>query len=345
MTEAKDSNVMKFISKYNFIYKRMGIALLTLGLTTILTFILIRCMPGDVMDNYAQRLAMERKITIQEARVLAASLLDYNPDANIITQFFDYIGGLLKGNLGQSIYMADITANVIIKKALPWTLLVSSLALLISFVLGTAIGSRMAWKRKGASEIVFSGYIVASTSIPDYLVGLLFLTVFAYNLKLFPTNGAYDIFYDVGFNLPFITNCLYHAALPVAAYVFCQTGSWALMMKGSAIGTLGEDYINAARARGLPERIIVKKYLKKNAMLPLITSLALSFAALFGGSPLMESIFNYPGIGNALNVYIGKRDLFLVQGILFFISFVVIIANLIADSVYSLVDPRIRRNS
>lgn len=337
--------IKKLLIKYEYLFKRIGVACITLVLATILTFLLVRSMPGDVMDNYSQRLAMERKITIEEARLLAASLLDYNPEASLLSQFLDYTGGILKGNLGQSIYMDNLNANIVIQKTLPWTLFLSSISLLLSFLLGTAVGARMAWKRKGASDVAFSGYIVVSSSIPDYLVGMIILYVFAYTLKWFPTNGAYDIRYTPGFNLPFLLDCLYHGALPIAAYVFCQTGSWALMVKGSAVGTLGEDHINAARARGLPERVIVKKYLKKNAMLPLVTSLALSFAALFGGSPLMESIFNYPGIGNALNRYIGSRDLFLVQGLLLFISIVVVIANLIADSVYTLVDPRVRRNS
>ena len=115
-------------------------------------------------------------------------------------------------------------------------------------------------------------------------------------------------------------------------------------MRGSAVAVMGEDYIWAARARGIPEKTIVGKYMRKNALLPLIASVALTFAGLFGGSPLMESIFNYPGIGQAFSLYIAQRDYFMIVGILLFESFILVLANLVADSMYSLIDPRIRRS-
>ena len=117
------------------------------------------------------------------------------------------------------------------------------------------------------------------------------------------------------------------------------------MMRGSSVSVLGEDYVNAARARGIPNRIIVRKYIRRNAMLPLVTSIAISFAGIFGGSTLIESIFSYPGLGLQLATYIGARDYFVVVGILFFTSVVIILANLVADLVYPLVDPRVRRGS
>ena len=192
------------------------------------------------------------------------------------------------------------------------------------------------------SELGTALFVVSST-LPDYLFGLIILYIFGYTLGWFPTYGAYDITTPVGFNLQFIGDCLYHGFLPICAYVFTGVGAWALSMKGSSIGVLGEDYVGAGIARGLPERVIVKKYLKKNARLPLVTSLALSFATLFGGSAIMENIFAYPGIGYAFSSYVASRDYFIMQGLFFFMSVVIILANLIADSVYTLIDPRIRR--
>jgi peptide/nickel transport system permease protein len=331
--------------RYRYMWQRLGLALMTLFFTTIISFFLVRNIPGDVILSYAQELAIQRGITIEEAMRLAVQILNYDPEANIFVQFFEYLGGLLRGNLGSSMYVLDVAVVRVIRQTLPWTLFVASIALILSFLIGTWLGTRLAWRRKGAEEIAVSSYIVVSNSIPDYLFGLLLLYVFAYTYPIFPTNGNYDIMTDPGINLPFIGSVLYHAALPILALVFTQVGNWALMMKGSAVGVLGEDYINAAKARGIPDRIIVKKYLKKNAMLPLITSLAISFAYLFGGSTLMETIFNYPGIGQQFASYIGRLDYPMIQGILFFISSVVIFVNLIADSIYSLVDPRVRRDA
>ena len=331
--------------RYRYLWQRVGLALVTLFFTTVISFFLVRNIPGDVILSYAQELAIQRGITIEEAMRLAVQILNYDPDANIFLQFFEYIGGLLQGNLGSSMYVLDVTVVEVIRKTLPWTLFVASIALLLSFLFGTWLGTRLAWRRKGAEEMVVSSYIVVSNAIPDYLFGLLLLYIFAYTYRFFPTNGNYDIMTDPGFNLPFIGSVLHHAALPIIALVFTQVGNWALMMKGSAVGVLGEDYINAAKARGIPDRIIVRKYLKKNAMLPLITSLAISFAYLFGGSTLMETIFNYPGIGQQFATYIGRLDYPMIQGILFFFSGIVIFVNLIADSIYSLVDPRVRRDA
>lgn len=335
----------KFFYRYRYFWNKLGVALITLALTTLLIFFILRLTPGDIVHNYALALASQRNVSYEEGYRLAVMLLNYDPNEPVFSQFFRYIGGLFRGELGNSLYAEGITANLLIKQRLPWTLFISSVALFISFVVGCFLGSFMARKRSGFREGAITSYIVVSNSIPDYLMGLLLVILFAYELNIFPAQGNYDIAYTPGFNLPFIGNVLYHAFLPILAYVFVQTGGWAMSMRGSAVGVLGEDYINAARARGLPERLITRKYLKRNAMLPLITSLALSFAGLFGGSVLMESVFNYPGIGMELSARIGSRDYFVVQGILFFTSAIVIIVNLITDSIYSLIDPRVRRGS
>lgn len=333
----------RFFVKYAYFFKKVGIALLTLVCSTILIFFLLRLIPGDVVREYALRLAQQRGISYDAAYEMAKQLLNYDPDANIFVQFYKYAVGLLHGNLGSSMYVEDITANLLIKERLPWTLLVSSIALVISFVLGTTFGSYMARKRKGVTNGILNGYIVLSGSIPDYCFGLFLVLIFAVNLKWFPMQGNYNVSYSTpGFNIKYILDVMYHAFLPILTLVIVQTGGWALQMRGSSIGVLGEDYILSAKARGISNSTITRKYLKRNALLPLITNLAVCFAALFGGSVLIESIFNYPGIGLELSARIGQKDYFVVQGIMFFSSFMVIVVNLITDSIYSLVDPRVK---
>lgn len=334
-----------FVYKYRFIFARIGISLITLFLAMILCFILLELMPGDSIDQMALKLSTEKRIPFDEARQLAIQILGYNPDESVFLKIGHYFANLFKGNLGTSIVNPTINVNYVIKKALPWTLFIATISLIISFVLGTSLGSFMAWRRGKRADNVATGYIVFASSVPDYILALLILFIFSYKLGWFPTMGAYDINETVGFNIGFIWSCIYHAILPIFANVFIQTAGWALLMRGSSISIMGEDYIWAARARGIPESAIVNKYMKHNAILPLIASLALSFAALFGGSPLMESIFNYPGIGQAFSLYVGQRDYFMIIGILFFQSFIIILANLIADSLYSVIDPRIRRSA
>jgi peptide/nickel transport system permease protein len=331
--------------KYRFFFERLLIALLTLAICTMLTFFFIKMMPGDIVDKYAQELATSRNMNYEDAKTLAVSILNYDPSEPFFTQFGRYVSGLFHGNLGQSIYYPEITANVIIEQSLPWSLFLSSTALFLSYFIGTAMGSYMAYKRKKASNVVFDSYIVVSSSIPDYLFGLIILYIFGYSLGWFPSYGNYSIETAPGFTFQFIGDVLYHAFLPIFAYTFTQIGGWALMMEGSTIAVLGEDYVNAALARGLPPRVIVRKYLKKNAKLPLITSLSISFGYLFGGSAIMETIFKYPGIGYAFSRYIGLRDYFVMEGLFFFMSAIIILANFISDSLYSVIDPRVRKSA
>lgn len=332
------------IYKYRFLFRRIGIALLTIVLAVFLIFFLLRLIPGSSVDLFARTLANQRNIPFEEARILAIQILQYDPDASVFVQFWSYVKNLSQGNLGQSLTDPNLTVNIVIKKNLPWTLFLSLISLAISFIIGIFMGSKMAWSKKKKSNSVRMGYVIVSSSFPDFIFGLLMLTIFSSILGIFPTSGAYDMTFSTpGFNFKFIVDCLYHAALPIFSYVFIQTSSWALSMRGSSISVLGDDYIYAARARGIPDKIIVSKYLRKNAMLPLITTLAISFAAIFGGSPLMENIFNYPGIGQQFSIYIAAREYFMILGILFFQSVLIVFANLIADSIYSLIDPRIRR--
>lgn len=331
----------KFFVDNRYFYKKLGLALINLVFAVLLTFLVLMLTPTNSIDQYAQLLMAQRGISLEEARKLAVEILGYDPNANVFVQLWNYITNLAQGNLGTSIYLKDVTANSVIAQFLPYTLFISSIALLISFFIGVRMGSNMAWKKSPVKEATMTSYIVVSSSIPDYLWGLILLFVFGCTLHWFPLSGAQDI----NSGLPVVIDLIWHATLPVISLVIVQTGSWALMTRGAAVSVLGEDYVNAARARGIPNRIIVKKYLRKNAMLPLVTSIAISFAGIFGGSTLIESIFSYPGLGLQLSTYIGQRDYFVVVGILFFESVIIILANLIADSVYPLIDPRVRRDA
>lgn len=337
------SAIVAFLVKYRYFFAKVGISLLTLVLSTILLFFILRQVPGDILELYALRLQQSQGITYDRAYELARQLLNYDPNENVFSAFIRYIGGLLKGELGRSYLETGVSANSLIATRLPWTLFISSVALFLSFFVGTKIGAYISTKRNSAANKIASGYIAISGSIPDYLIALLLVIVFGYTLKWFPTQNNYDAFsVTPGFNFPFIINVLYYAFLPILSYSIVQTGTWILHMRGSCIGVLGEDYILAARARGLTERTVRKRYVNKNALLPLITMLGISFGSLFGGATLMESIFNYPGIGLEISNRIISKDYIVVQGLIFFSAAMVILVNLVVDLIYPLIDPRVR---
>jgi len=336
---------IQILFKFRFLWPRIAVAMITLSLSIFLIFLLIRSIPGNIIDDFAIKLVEQRRITMAEARILAVQILGYNPDESPFIQFASYISNLFHGNLGRSMSNPLLSVNDVIRKNLPWTLFVSTISLVISFLIGSFLGSNAIWKKSKVFRTSVTGYTVLSSSMPDFILGILLLYVFSYVFKIFPTQNAYNLYFSTpGFNFKFFIDCIYHAALPIISYSLIQTGNWALMMRGSCISVLGDDYIYAAKARGIPSNIIASKYLRRNALLPLITSLAISFAALFGGSPLMENIFNYPGIGQQFAMAIGQKEYFMIVGILFFTSSLIIFVNLIADSIYSIVDPRVRRN-
>ena len=323
------------------ILRRMGIALITLFIVITLTFFLLRKVPGDPLYMWAMELVQSYGMDFDSAYAYVKQLYDYDPHEPLIPQYIRYIRGLLRGNLGTSM-VYKISVNEILLKALPWTVFVLSISLLISFTLGTLMGMVVAWKRKTSLDPIITAYAAFTGATPDYITALILLIVFAINLKLFPMKGAYDSALTPGFNWPFIKSVLHHAVLPISAYVFENTAAWAMAMKGSAVSVLGEDYIMAARARGLKERRIMVFYMGRNAVLPLVTGLAIALGTMLGGATFIETIFAYPGIGWFFGQATTRLDFGLMQGLFLVTAAATIFSNLLADILYSRLDPRIK---
>jgi peptide/nickel transport system permease protein len=322
--------------------KRFGIAMITLTVAMLLTFILLRKTPGSAIDAMARNLATQQGLTLDVAYERVAAMINYNPNEPILSQLVRYIKGMLHGNLGTSMIYQNTTVNKIVANAMPWTLFVLTFALSISFVIGVNLGTIMAWKRKTILNPIISVYSIISMAIPNFLIAILLLIVFSFQLNWFPFNGAYDVSVTPGFSIEFILDVLHHAALPILTYVITTLGGWTLGMKGNCVSILGEDYVNAAWIRGVPDKNIMKNYVKRNAMLPMITGLAVSFGVQLGGAALIENSFSYPGMGYFLGQATGQRDYTLMQGILIITSFAVIMANLLADVLYAKLDPRVK---
>lgn len=235
----------------------------------------------------------------------------------------------------------DSVINIVMG-ALPWTLLVCSISLLLSFAVGNILGVFIAWKRSKVWDGIMTGYQAVFGSIPDYIVAYLLVALFSIGLGLFPARGAYDSNSTPGWNMTFILDVLYHAFLPVLCYFLTTVASWVMGMKSICVGLLGEDYMNYARARGLSNKRILFTYLGRNAMLPQITSLAISFGLMFGGSPVIENLFVYPGVGYYLNSAISRRDYPLMQGMFLMIIVMVLLSGLVGDALNKRLNPRLR---
>lgn len=321
--------------------KKFFVAILTIVIALIVMFMVIQFMPGDPVNIMATDIMKRENVQYDIAYERAKAILNYDPDEPMIERFMDYSKGIVTGSLGDSMaYKKSVIS--IIKEALPWTLLVASLSLFLSFVIGILLGILIAWKRSKLMNSVLIVYQSIFGAIPNYVVAYLLVFLFSVKLGWLPARGAYSSSTEVGFNLKFIGDVLKHAVLPVLAFFLTTVSGWILSMKANSLSVLGEDYITYAQVRGLPNRRILLSYLSKNAILPMITSLAISFGLLFGGSPLIENMFLYPGVGYFLNNAIAKRDYTLMQGMFFVIIIMVVATSLIAEFLYRYLNPRLR---
>lgn len=328
---------------YAFRVTMQGIV--TIWAVATFTFFLIRLLPGNPVEIQIDLLMQQRSMSYEEARNIAATLFDYNPDQPVVEQYIEFLGKLLQGDLGQSITSAGTPVLDQILRFLPWTLFSIGSALLISFTLGIIIGTAMAYWRGSAFDNVMTAIASILSGIPDYVYALGILVVFGVQLNWFNVGemrGAYDPNLTPGFNLAFIVSAITHAILPVVTYVLATVGVWILSMKSSTISTLGEDYITVARARGLSQRRIMTAYVGRNAMLPLVTRLAISIGFVVSGSVIVEELFQYPGLGRALFRAVSTRDYTTMQGIFLTTSAAVVIANILSDLMLGWLDPRVQ---
>ncbi len=310
------------------------------------TFFLIRLMPSNPVEVYIEDLMTNYAMSYDQAKNLAASLFSYDIDRPLWLQYLDYMKNLLHGDLGKSIVSSNMSVSKMMATFIPWTIFSVGSALLISFFLGVILGRIMAYKRGSVLDHTLTTLASIVTAIPSYLIALILLVFIGIHLKIIPLKylrGAYSPGIKPGFNLKFILDAIAHAVMPVTTYVISTVGSWMLSMKSNTLNVLGEDYILAAKARGLREGTITRKYVGKNAMLPLVTSLAISMGFVFGGSVIIENIFSYRGMGWLLSSSISTRDYTVMQGVFLVITISVVLANFIAELLYAKLDPRIRR--
>jgi len=321
--------------------KKLITFVLTMLTSLLLIFFVIQAMPGDPIDTLAQEYIRTSQMPYDLALDKAKLALNYDPDIPVMERFVDYVKGIATGNLGQSMSYKESVTTIVLG-ALPWTLLVCSVSLLLSFIVGVTLGVFVAWKRSNILDGMVTGYQAIFGSIPDYIVAYLLVLLFSVGLGLFPSKGSYSSSVIPGFNISFIIDVLRHAALPILAYFLTTLAGWIMGMKASCMSVLGEDYINYAKARGLSNKRIIFSYLGRNAVLPMVTSVAISFGMMFGGSPLIENLFVYPGVGYYLATAISRRDYPLMQGMFLMIIVMVLVSGLIAELLYTRLNPRLR---
>jgi peptide/nickel transport system permease protein len=264
------------------------------------------------------------------------------PDGSLWNQYVTYLGELVHGNFGLSYTYYPFSVTEVIAQAFWWTVVLVVFTQVVSFVVGVVLGADAAWRRNSRLDsIVTLGSTFLGTLQP-FWIGLLLLYVFGYSLGWFPTSGGYEEA-TPGFNWPFIQEAVSHSFLPALALLIVTPIGWILGMRNTMIMNLGEDYIRLAKAKGLRDRDVALRYAARNALLPSVTGFALALGGVLGGAILVETVFDYPGLGRLMGEAVQNKDYPLLQTLMLLTTAGVLVANLAADLLYGVLDPRARR--
>ena len=303
-----------------------------------INFFIPRMMKGDAVQAY---MAQSRGLLQPSAEKALRIQFGLDNSTSLWQQYWHYWGMLLHGDLGISISSGMAPVSEVIGAALPWTLSLVGIATIISFVVGTIVGAVVGWRRGGRLDFLVPVTTFLGT-VPYFWLGLIFIAVFASLLGWFPAGHAYELGVTPGFNLDFISEVISHAALPALTIVIASVGGWVLGMRNMMLTVLDEDYITVAQAKGMPDRRVLWRYAARNAVLPQIQSFALALGFIVGGTLVMEMVFSYPGIGLLLLNATNAKDYALMQGIFLVLVLAVLVANILADIAYAILDPRVR---
>ena len=328
----------------SYTFRALFQALLTIWGVITFTFFLIRLMPGNPIDILVDQIIQQESLSYADAYARVASSFDFDPNASVIDQYFEYIGGLLRLDLGESIVSPGTKIIDQLVRYLPWTVFSVGVGLLLSFAIGILLGILMAYYRNSPLDHSLSLLASILSAVPNFIWALIIVIVFGIDLRWFnigELRGTYDATVTPGFTLEFLGSVIKHAALPIFVYVISTLGTWMLSMKSSTASVLGEDYVTVAEARGLPGRRISTAYVGRNAALPLFTQFMIAIGFVLGGSVVIEELLVYWGIGHYLFYSITTRDYTAMQAVFLFITASVVFANLFADLLYARLDPRV----
>jgi peptide/nickel transport system permease protein len=318
-----------------YLARRLGQAAVIVAIVAAITFALIHLAPGDpfsaVMDNP----------NVSE-RVRSTLRAQYGLDRPLPEQFVRYVNQLAHGELGWS-FSHDRPVREVLATALPNTALLMAIALIGSFTLGILIALIQVARRGSATDHTISAISLFFFSMPDFWLAILALLAFTYWLPLFPVGGAVDPVMHEYMGLGArIVDRLRHLALPALTLTILAAPGVARYQRAALLDVLPADYIRTARVKGLTEREILRRHALRNALLPIISLLGLSFPALLTGAFFIEKIFAWPGMGLAVVNAIGTRDYPLVVGGVIVGSIMVTIGSILADLLYAWADPRLR---
>jgi peptide/nickel transport system permease protein len=320
-----------------FIARRLVGAAVTIVMIVLLNFILFRAMPGS-----PERILLGRVPNVPPA-VVQATREKWGLDKPLFPdQFVAYLGATAQGDLGFSFSERGRPVAEVLAQRLGPTLLLFGLGELIAIILGLALGAYSGWRRGGLIDHIGNAVSLVLYATPYFLLGMGLLLLFATGLGWFPTFGMTDLGAKHDNPIDLWIDIGRHLALPLATVSLGLIGQYAILMRSSVIETMTEDYITTAQAKGLTDGRVLGSHALPNALLPTVSLIAINLGYVVAGAITVEVVFNWPGLGTLTVEALEARDYPVLQGIFLLLSVTIVVANLIADLVYGLLDPRVR---
>jgi len=308
-----------------FVVRRLIFAIPTLLAVMTMVFVLVRIVPGDPAQTILGDQASAEALQTMRERL--------GVDRPILEQYFEFMGGALVGDWGESMVTGKpVLAEI--ARVLPYTIELTVVSLIIGGLIGIPLGAWSALHRNEWADYVTRVGSLLGLSFPAFVSAILMLIVFSIQLRWLPVISGGDRA-TLGEWAESLALPALNLGLIMAAYITRVTRS-------SMLGSLGEDYIRTARAKGVPERVVIWRHGMRNALIPVVTVVGLYLGILIGNSVLTEIVFNRPGLGKLIVGALGQRDYTLLQGLMIIYTFVIVIVNLVTDLTYGLIDPRVK---
>jgi len=325
-----------------YIVRRFGVFLLIIWLAATLNFFLPKLSGQDpVRTKLLEEASLGGYVHAGIEDMVKVYQQKFGLDKPLWQQYLNYVNDVAHGDLNYSISNYPNTVASMIRDALPWTVGLLGVTTVFSFAAGTLLGALLAWPGAPRWMQWIMPPLWALHAIPFFLLGLVLMFLFAFQIQLLPIFGGYSAGANASLSWTFALDVLRHAVLPALSIVLVNVGGWALSMRGMMVTTMGEDYVTFAEAKGLRSSTIFMRYCIRNAILPQTTGLALALGQILSGAVLVEVVFGYPGIGALLFQAIKENDFFLIQGIVFTVIVALGFATFVLDVIYPWLDPRI----
>jgi peptide/nickel transport system permease protein len=314
----------------NYILRRLLIALPSLLGISIILFTVLALAPGDPFED----LATNPNVPPEVRMALRAQ---FGLDDPVWTRYLHWLSSMLQGNWGFS-FVSRIDVDTLILQRLPVTIVIIGLSQILALLVALPVGILAAvkpysWFDRIASTLSFIGF-----ALPPFFTGLLFILFFSIKLDWFPFVFRADI---SATGWQWWWEHLRQSVMPISVLALFQAASWTRYVRSSVLDVVRLDYVSTARSKGLTERVVITKHVVRNALIPVVTLVALQLPAIFGGAIVTEQIFRIPGIGSLLIDAILRNDTPVIMAVTFVLSALVILFNLMADIIYGWLDPRI----